>query len=455
MLKQFIAYFLLANIFFCEVGYGHGLPSFTALIENASPAVVKIETVQSERGRNDSQHPLNETPETFKDLFEHRRGLPKDGGSMGSGFIISHDGFILTNHHVVDGAGEIVIQLLDRREFHATIIGFDQRSDLALLKIESDNLPALEFAKPDKLKVGEWVVAIGSPFDLDYSASAGIISGIGRSIPTEKGDNYVPFVQSDLAINPGNSGGPLLNLEGDVVGINSQIFTRSGGSNGVSFSIPASVAIEVVDQLKSKGRVDRGWLGVYIQDVDKDLARSLGLGSPHGALIAQVQLNSPAAKAGVLAGDVIVSVDGQNIVESSDLPHVVGLIAPGKKVEADLIREGNTKTLDIVIGALPGVDSVVKTIDDPDKLGLIIAAVEDDQVSRWRRGVMIMLVVPESPAHHAGLRPGDIIVQIGLGSIDSPDQYYGRLEKLSQAQPVTIRFLRQGRSIFSSIEIEK
>ena len=455
MLKQFIAYVLLANIFFCEVGYGHGLPSFTALIENASPAVVKIETVQSEQGRSDSQHPLHETPETFKDLFEHRRGLPKDGGSMGSGFIISHDGFILTNHHVVDGAGEIVIQLLDRREFHATIIGFDQRSDLALLKIESDNLPALEFEKPDKLKVGEWVVAIGSPFDLDYSASAGIISGIGRSIPTEKGDNYVPFVQSDLAINPGNSGGPLLNLEGNVVGINSQIFTRSGGSNGVSFSIPASVAIEVVDQLKSKGHVDRGWLGVYIQDVDKGLARSLGLGSPHGALIAQVQLNSPAAKAGVLAGDVIVSVDGQNIVESSDLPHVVGLIAPGKKVEADLIREGNTKTLDIVIGALPGVDSVVKTIDDPDKLGLIIAAVEDDEVSRWRRGVMVMLVVPESPAHHAGLRPGDIIVQIGLGSIDSPDQYYDRLEKLPQAQPVTIRFLRQGRSIFSSIEIEK
>ncbi|MEH6466457.1 MAG: Do family serine endopeptidase [Porticoccus sp.] len=455
MLKQFIAYFLLANLFFCEVGYGHGLPSFTELIDKASPAVVKIETVQSEQSRSDPQQPLHEIPEIFKDLFEHRRGLPRDGRSMGSGFIISHDGYILTNHHVVDGADEIVIRLLDRREFNARIIGFDQRSDLALLKIDSDNLPALKFAKPDKLKVGEWVLAIGSPFDLDYSASAGIISGIGRSIPTEKGDNYVPFVQSDVAINPGNSGGPLLNLDGEVVGINSQIFTRSGGSIGVSFSIPVSVAIEVVNQLKSKGHVDRGWLGVYIQDVDKDLARSLGLRSPHGALIAQVQLNSPAAKAGVLAGDVIVSLDGQNIFESSDLPHVVGLITPGKKVEAELIREGKANTLDIVIGALPGADSVVKTIDHPDKLGLIIVAVEDDEVSRWRRGVMVMLVVPESPAHHAGLRPGDIIVQIGLSSIDSPDQYYNRLEKLPQAQPVTIRFIRQGRSIFSSIQIEE
>ncbi len=454
MLKQFMAFILLASLSWGEVAYGHGLPSFTELIEAASPAVVKIETVQAELSQNPPQRRLHDIPEIFQDLFEHRRGQPKDGRSMGSGFLISHDGYILTNHHVVDGADEIVVRLLDRREFDANIIGFDQRSDLALLKIDADGLPALKFAEPKNLKVGEWVLAIGSPFDLDYSASAGIVSAIGRSIPTDKGDNYVPFVQSDVAINPGNSGGPLLNLDGEVIGINSQIFTRSGGSIGVSFSVPVSVAIEVVDQLKSKGHVDRGWLGVYIQDVDKDLARSLGLKRPHGALIAQVEIGSPADKAGIFAGDVVVRIDGQSIVESSDLPHVVGLISPGKKVTADLVRQGKIRTIDIVIGALPSADPVVKTVDHPDKLGLIITAVDDDMVSRWRRGVVVKLVVPDSPAHHAGLRQGDIIVQLSYNSIDSPEQYYAGIETLPKGEPVTIRLIRQSRSIYSSIQID-
>lgn len=454
MHKQSMAFILLTSFFVGEVAYGHGLPSFTELIEAASPAVVKIETVQAEQVQSVPQLRPNGIPEIFQDLFERRRGQPKDGRSMGSGFLISPDGYILTNHHVVEGADEITVRLLDRSEFDAKIIGFDQRSDLALLKIDSDDLPALKFAKPDKLKVGEWVLAIGSPFDLDYSASAGIISAIGRSIPTDKGDNYVPFIQSDVAINPGNSGGPLLNLDGEVVGINSQIFTRSGGSVGVSFSIPVSVAIEVVDQLKSKGHVDRGWLGVYIQDVDKDLARSLGLNKPHGALIAQVEIDSPAAKAGFFAGDVVVMIDGQTIIESSDLPHVVGLISPGKKVTADLVRKGKTKTLDIVIGSLPSAGPVVKVIDHPDKLGLIITAVDDGVVSRWRRGVMVKLVIPDSPAYHAGLRQGDVIVQLGYSSIDSPEQYYDGVDALPKGEPVTIRLIRQSRSIYSSIQID-
>jgi serine protease Do len=454
MRKQFMTFILLTNFFLGDVAYGHGLPSFTELIEAASPAVVKIETIQVEKIQSVPQLRRNDIPEIYQDLFEHRRGRPKDGGSMGSGFLISPDGYILTNHHVVEGADEIVIQLLDRREFDAKIVGFDQRSDLALLKIDSDNLPALKFAKPDKLKVGEWVIAIGSPFDLDYSASAGIISAIGRSLPTDKGDNYVPFVQSDVAINPGNSGGPLLNLDGDVVGVNSQIFSRTGGSIGVSFSIPVSVAVEVVDQLKSKGRVDRGWLGVYTQDVDKDLTRSLGLKKPHGALIAQVEIDSPADKAGILAGDVVVSLNGQDIIESSDLPHVVGLISPGRKVTADLVRKGKTITLDIVIGVLSSADPVVKVIDHPDKLGLIITAVDDAEVSRWRRGVLVKLVASDSSAHHAGIRQGDIIVQLGYNSIDSPEQYYEGIETLPKGEPVTIRLIRQGRSIFSSIQVD-
>jgi serine protease Do len=453
MHKQSMAFILLTSFFLAEVTYGHGLPSFTELIETASPAVVKIETIQIEQAQTVPQLRSNDIPDIFQDLFEHRRGQSKDGRSMGSGFLISPDGYILTNHHVVEGADEITVRLLDRREFDADIIGFDQRSDLALLKIDSDNLPALKFAKPDKLKVGEWVIAIGSPFDLDYSASAGIVSAIGRSIPTDKGDNYVPFVQSDVAINPGNSGGPLLNLDGEVIGINSQIFTRSGGSVGVSFSIPVSVALEVVGQLKSKGHVDRGWLGVYIQDVDKDLARSLGLNKPHGALIAQVEIGSPAAKAGFYAGDVVVRIDGQAIIESSDLPHVVGLIYPGKKVTAGLVRKGKTRTLDVVIGALPSAGSVVKALDHSDKLGLIVTAV-DDVVSRWRRGVMVKRVVPDSPAYHAGLRQGDIIVQLGFSSIDSPEQYYDGIETMPRGEPVALRLIRQSRSIYSSIQID-
>ena len=238
---------------------------------------------------------------------------------MGSGFVISKDGYILTNHHVVDGADEIVVRFSDRREFTAEVVGTDRRSDLALLKIEASGLPVLEFAEPDRLKVGAWVLAIGSPFGLDYSASVGIVSAIGRSIPTEKGENYVPFIQTDVAINPGNSGGPLFNLDGEVVGINSQIYSRSGGSIGLSFAIPASVAIGVVEQLKKNGVVQRGWVGVVIQDVDRDLALSLDLDMPQGALINAVEPGSPADRGSIKPGDVIVRFDDQPIVDSGDL----------------------------------------------------------------------------------------------------------------------------------------
>ena len=454
MLKRFSALILVASLFWSNVGYSHGLPSFTELIEASSPAVVKIDTVQVALSQKLPQLPYGEIPDIFQDLFEHRRGQPKDALSTGSGFIISHDGYVLTNHHVVDGADEIVIKLLDRREFDAVVIGVDQRSDLALLKIDADGLSALKFSEPNKLKVGEWVLAIGSPFDLDFSASVGIISAIGRSIPTEKGDNYVPFIQSDVAINPGNSGGPLLNLDGEVIGINSQIFTRSGGSMGVSFSIPVSVAKEVVEQLKSKGHVDRGWLGVYIQDVDKDLARSFRLKKPQGALVAQVEPGSPADQAGIFSGDVIIKFDSQDIIESSDLPHAVGLSSPDKKVNIVLVREGKTKALDVTIGALSVADPVVKAIDHPDKLGLVISAVGDEMVSRWRRGVMVTLVLPDSTAHRAGLYRGDVIVQLGQNSIDSPEQYYDALETLPVREPVAVRLIRQGRSIYSSIQID-
>ncbi len=444
------------GIFWSGQGGSHGLPSFTGLIERASPAVVKIDTVQAETHQITPSVSPPETPETFQDLFEHRRNQPDLARSTGSGFIISSDGHVLTNYHVVAGAREIVVRLIDRREFDAEVIGVDSRSDLALLKIDSTELPSLKFAMPGKLKVGEWVLAIGSPFDLDYSASVGIVSAIGRSIPTAKGENYVPFVQSDVAINPGNSGGPLLNLDGEVIGVNSQIFTRSGGSMGVSFSIPSSVALEVVGQLMAKGSVDRGWLGVFIQNVDKDLARSLGLVDPSGALVAQVEPGSPADEAGILAGDVIISFDGQNILHSTDLPHIVGLLAPDKKVIATIIREGEAMNIGIVIGTLPSAKAMTNAIieNGVDKLGLEVSAVDSSVADRWQRGVIVETVSSDSAAFYAGVKVGDIIIQIGYSGIDNLAEYRESLAGIPVGVSVPIRLIREGQSLNTSIKIE-
>ncbi len=334
--------------------YGQ-LPDFADLVEEVAPAVVKINTVTKGPARQSQPNLQGQLPEIFRELLEQRNRQqqpPRQARSMGSGFVISEDGYLLTNHHVIDGADEIQVLFSDRREYSAKIIGSDRRSDLALLKIEAKNLPTLKFADVDSLRAGEWVLAIGSPFGLDYSVAAGIVSAIGRSIPTEKGENYVPFIQTDVAINPGNSGGPLFNLDGEVVGINSQIYSRSGGSIGLSFSIPTSVALSVVDQLKKNGKVQRGWLGVVMQDVNKALAESLELGKPQGALINAVEPDGPADKGGISPGDVIVRFDGEDIVDSGDLPHVVGSMAPGTKAKVEIYREGKRKTLNVVVGAL-------------------------------------------------------------------------------------------------------
>ncbi len=433
-----------------------GLPDFTDLIEQASPAVVKINTVEKIAARGHSQFPLQDVPEIFRDFFERRGGGEREARSMGSGFIISRDGYILTNNHVVGSADEIVVRLIDRREFEGKVIGADPRSDLALLKIEADDLPVARFAKPGSLRVGEWVVAIGSPFGLDYSASAGIVSAIGRSIPTDKGENYVPFIQSDVAINPGNSGGPLLNLDGEVVGINSQIYTRSGGSIGLSFAIPVDVALEVVDQLKTKGHVDRGWLGVYIQDVDRGLAESLGLKKPQGALVAQVEPGGPADNAGIKAGDVVIRFNGQLIRDSGDLPHVVGLIKPDTEVEAVIVREGKQKSIDVKVGELPGKDVAGKTPGSGDKLGVETRELDERTARNWRLrgGAVITQVYPDTPAAKSGLRPGDVIVQLGYNDIESLDDYQAAIDAIPPDSPVPIRIFRQGRPIFRSIQLD-
>jgi serine protease Do len=433
------------------------LPDFTSLVENVSPAVVKINTVSKGRKQQAQQLPQGQIPEIFRDLFEQRQQQkPRFARSMGSGFVISDDGYILTNHHVVENADEIQVLFADRQEYTATVVGSDRRSDLALLKIKGQDLPTLEFAATDSLKVGAWVLAIGSPFGLDYSVTAGIVSAIGRSIPTQKGENYVPFIQTDVAINPGNSGGPLFNLEGQVVGINSQIYSRSGGSIGLSFAIPASVAVGVIEQLKDHGKVQRGWLGVAIQDVNKRLAESLQLGTPQGALINAVEQGSPADKGGIKPGDVIVRFDGQIIVDSGDLPHVVGMMAPGENAKVEIYREGKRKKLTMKVGSLDtDRESITASSDGTDRLGLIVEEMDDEErrALRLRGGVRVTQVSPESAAAESMLQAGDIVVQLGYSRIDDIDEYNQVIAELPKNTPVAIRFYRQGRAIFRTFEI--
>ena len=322
------------------------LPDFTDLVEEASSAVVKINVSFKEQDRQGLPSYRGQLPDIFRELLEQQRRSQQDRPqrySMGSGFVISEDGFILTNHHVVNSADEIRVTFADRQEYVASIVGTDRRSDLALLKIEAENLPVLGLADEDDLRVGEWVLAIGSPFGLDYSVAAGIVSAIGRSIPTERNETYVPFIQTDVAINPGNSGGPLFDLEGRVVGINSQIYSRTGGSIGLSFAIPASVALNVVEQLKDNGRVDRGWLGVAIQDLNQQLAQALKLSKARGALISAVENGSPADEGGLIPGDVIINFNGKAIIDSGDLPPAVGGVRPGESATVKIYITPKTR----------------------------------------------------------------------------------------------------------------
>jgi serine protease Do len=380
---------------------------------------------------------------------------------MGSGFIISEDGYIVTNNHVVAGAESVVVRMSDRREFEAQVVGTDPRSDLALLRIEGSDLPVLRLAKTGDLEVGEWVLAIGSPFGLDYSVTAGIVSAMGRSLPTERNENYVPFIQTDVAINPGNSGGPLFNLEGEVVGVNSQIFTRSGGSIGLSFAIPVSVVHNVVAQLKEDGRVTRGWLGVTIQDVDKTLAESFGLDRPQGALIAQLAEGGPADKAGLQPGDVILRFDGKEILSSADLPHVVGLLAPGTEVQVDIIRDRKRRAIDVAVGGLDADDSFAlgggqAAEGQGGRLGLTVETAPAEALDRLgiSGGVLVREVIPASAAAEAGLLPGDVITLIGNSPVKSKATFDKAVDKLDKGASVPLRLIRRGSPMFVGLKLK-
>lgn len=446
------------------------LPDFTALVEEASPAVVNISTRQKvpERvaGGQLAIPDLEGLPPMFREFFERSipqiprspgGGRQREAQSLGSGFIISADGYVLTNHHVVADADEIIVRLSDRSELEAKLVGADPRSDVALLKVEGKGLPTVRLGKSDELKVGEWVLAIGSPFGFDHSVTAGIVSAKGRNLPS---DSYVPFIQTDVAINPGNSGGPLFNLQGEVVGINSQIFTRSGGFMGLSFAIPMEVALQVADQLKADGKVTRGWLGVVIQEVNKDLAESFGLDKPAGALVAQVLEGGPADEGGLQVGDVILSLNGKPIVMSADLPHLVGGLKPGEKAVLDIVRDGSRKKLNLAIGTMPEEGQELAATGSPggersnNRLGVTVVELTAEQKKGLDlKGGVVVREVVNGPAAMIGLRPGDVVTHLNNQAIDSTATFTRVAKDLPKNRSVSMRVLRQGRASFITFKL--
>ncbi|WP_163559831.1 DegQ family serine endoprotease [Halomonas sp. NO4] len=443
------------------------LPDFTELVDEVSPAVVNISTSRTIERRDPFQgFGGQEIPEIFRHFFGERFPMPPGGGgggrseerqSLGSGFIISEDGYIMTNAHVVQEADEILVRLSDRRELEAELVGADERTDVALLKVDSSGLPTVRTGDSDGLQVGQWVAAIGSPFGFEHSVTAGIISAINRTLPR---DAYVPFIQTDVAINPGNSGGPLFNLDGEVVGINSQIFTRSGGFMGLSFAIPINVAMDVADQLRDEGRVQRGWLGVMIQPVSRDLAESFGMDSPQGALIADLDPEGPAARGGLQAGDIILEVNGQEVDRSSTLPRLIGRINPGEEAELTILRDGRERTETITIGDWPETEqaSAGGSPSEPSaqaRLGIAVEGLDDAEREQLgiEGGVMVSDVDPRGAAAAAGIRPGDVIVSLDHRLVESPSQLAELVGSLPSDRAVPVRLYRDGRSLFVALRL--
>ncbi|OUM75258.1 serine peptidase [Pseudomonas caspiana] len=468
-LSLFAAVLMLGQVVTAQA---EALPDFTSLVEQASPAVVNISTRQKmpERSVAQNQMPdLEGLPPMLREFLERsvppgsrppgsgRGDRQREAQSLGSGFIISADGYVLTNNHVIDGADEILVRLSDRSELKAKLVGTDPRTDVAVLKIEGKDLPTVKLGNSEKLKVGEWVLAIGSPFGFDHSVTKGIVSAKGRSLPN---DTYVPFIQTDVAINPGNSGGPLFNMSGEVVGINSQIFTRSGGFMGLSFAIPIDVALDVANQIKASGKVNRGWLGVVIQEVNKDLAESFGLDKPAGALVAQVLDNGPAAKGGLQVGDVILTANGTPIVMSADLPHLIGNLKDGSKAELGIIRDGKRQNLTVTVGALPdegqemGSGAAAGVERSSNRLGVSVADLTAEQQKTLElKGGVIIKEVTDGPAALIGLQAGDVITHLNNQAISSAKNFTEIAKALPKNRSVSMRVLRQGRASFITFKL--
>ena len=444
------------------------LPDFTRLVEEQGAAVVNISTTQSARRTATVPQVPGIEDEEIQEFF--RRFIPRQPGpgqgpgrpesrSLGSGFIISADGYILTNAHVVESADEITVRLTDKREYKAKVIGLDKRTDLGVIRIEASSLPVVRFGDANKLKVGEWVVAIGSPFGFDNSVTAGIVSAKGRSLPQE---NFVPFIQTDVAINPGNSGGPLFNMRGEVVGINSQIYSRTGGFMGLSFAIPIDVALDVQKQLRDKGRVSRGRIGVVIQEVTRDIATSFGLERARGALVNSVEKGSPADKAGVEASDIIVKFDGKPVEASSDLPRIVGATRPGSQVQLEVLRKGAPKAFAITVGELQ--EERVAARDTPkerkpvevaaNRLGLVVNELTAEQKSNLKlnHGLVVAEVRQDARAE---LRRGDILLTVvhkgKHTDLKSVDQFNQLLAGLDKSAVITLHVKRGESTAFVTV----
>ena len=456
--------FLIATfVSYISASEARDLPNFSDLAEQASPAVVNITSSKTVKNRNSFGRGFGDPryDEFFERFFgqQPRPSDPRENTrpviSTGSGFIISEDGYLLTNNHVVEDADEITVSLGDRREYIAEVIGADERSDVALLKIEANDLPVLEIGESKNLKVGEWVVAIGSPFQLRFSVTSGIVSAKGRSIPNGSDSTYVPFIQTDVAINPGNSGGPLFDLEGKVVGINSQIYTRSGGYMGVSFAIPIDYAMDVADQLKENGYVARGWLGVSIQEITSELAEALEMEVPKGALISQIIDDSPAEKSGLREEDVILFFDGEEIFYSSDLPLTVGAIRPASAVNAMVLREGKKKTIQVIVGELPKDPSVAFNNTQQNILGIVVENQNNDNQRSFIEGVVVTSVDPEGIAYRSGIRRGDIIYSLGRVKINNVSEFRDVLSNLNRERNSTIGIARNGNKRILSLNLSK
>ncbi len=443
---------------------GMALPDFRTIVRNNTDSIVKIEVVQNAREMSAEEGGEGGSGDPMEEFLRRFGGVPRSGSphgmrqpeqqGMGSGFIISSDGEILTNAHVVKGADEVTVRLNDQREFKAKVIGMDERTDVALIKIETKGLPVVQLGNSDGLEVGEWVLAIGAPFGLDYSATQGIISATGRELPNE---SFVPFIQTDAAVNPGNSGGPLFNTQGQVIGINSQIYSRSGGYMGLSFAIPIKTAMGVAKQLESKGYVERGWLGVAIQDMSPALAKRFGMEKPRGALIGDIVPDSPALAAGLEPGDVILSFDGQQVKKSSDLPAIVAGTPIGNSAKVEVLRNGKTQFMTVKVGKLKE-DRVASAAPIPRKdesaLDLVVADLSEAQRNQLgiKQGGALVTQVKPGPAAQAGVREGDVVLEVNRAKINDAQSFGALVNKQPKDESTLLLIRRNGGSIFLVVE---
>ncbi len=465
MLKKLFAIAVGCLVF--QYAPARELPDFTVLVEKEGAAVVNISTTQIVH--NSQAYPgvpqgMDENDPFFEFFRRFAPPAPRDQEqqSLGSGFIISSDGYILTNAHVVDSAERVTVRLTDKREFKAKVIGADRRTDVALIKIEAANLPKITQGDPKKLKVGEWVIAIGSPFGFDNSVTAGIVSAKGRSLPQE---NYVPFIQTDAAVNPGNSGGPLFNLEGEVVGINSQIYTRSGGFMGLSFAIPIDVAMDVANQLRASGKVTRGRIGVTIQEVTRDLADSFGLSKSGGALVSNVEKGGPADKAGIQVSDVILKFDGKDVGSSVDLPRIVAATRPGSKATVQLWRKGKLKEVSLSVGEMPDDNALaqqggkhggsVEPSLTVERLGVVLSALNGEQKEQLQVNGGLLVEDAKGAATRAGLHRGDVILSVGNTEVLSLDQFNDALKQIPKGHNVALLVRRGDNTSYVAIRLDE